>query len=86
MADTEYDTFPVYFWQCGNTHMTLCKAGEGSYTLTPPNQCDWMYTITRLGNDDRWQVLGTKSDYLEEDAFMYDETFERDADGKWIVI
>jgi hypothetical protein len=43
-----------------NSHMILI--GEGNnYNMMPPNQCDWMYTITRI-DDKTWDVKGIKND------------------------
>lgn len=35
------------------------------YSLTPPNQCDWMYTITSEDGGETWRVRGVRHDPFE---------------------
>lgn len=44
-----------------NSHMMLIETNENLYTLIPPNQCDWFYTIEKLQNN-KWRVSGRKDD------------------------
>lgn len=53
-----------------NSHMFLIQNSDNQFSLIPPNQCDWVYTITRVLQN-TWNVKGKKSD-----VFMGDETYE----------
>jgi hypothetical protein len=54
--------FPTFYWEF-NSHMALIKVNKKVYSLFPPNQLDWFYTLTMIGHD-LWNVSGIKDDHL----------------------
>jgi hypothetical protein len=56
--------FPEYFFSL-NEHMILIQVTDDVYTLVPPNQCDWFYTLTQIDNN-TWNVKGKKNDTFHE--------------------
>lgn len=66
-------SFPEYFLSA-NSHMVLIDEGDDRYTMSPPNQCDWNYTIERAP-DDSWNVRGVKNDALNGESEVYSATF-----------
>lgn len=59
MDNYEYENFPEYFFKI-NEHMILIEVTDTIYTLVPPNQCDWFYTLTQIDNN-TWNVKGLNS-------------------------
>lgn len=56
--------FPT-FYQRLNAHMVLIPNDNMTqYQLCPPNQCDWMYTLSKISNT-RWRVIGHKEDLFD---------------------
>jgi hypothetical protein len=54
-------SFPEYFQEI-NSHMMLAEDPEtNTFSLFPPNQCDWTYTLKNI-KDNIWHVSGFKND------------------------
>lgn len=66
-----HQAFPEFFHENYNSHMFLMEDDDGSYSLYPPNQCDWFYKLTELSNG-KWLVNGFKDDVF--DCFGPQET------------
>ena len=62
--------FPKYFWSM-NTHMFLIEVSDTVYTLMPPNQLDWFYTIKKI-SDTEWNVKGSKNEDPEVIQHIYE--------------
>jgi hypothetical protein len=62
--------FPNYFWSM-NDHMFLIEVSETVYTLMPPNQADWFYTIKKI-SDTEWNVSGSKTEDPETINYNYE--------------
>jgi hypothetical protein len=61
--------------------MFLIELNENQYSLMPPNQCDWMYTLTKI-TDTLWNVKGTKDDVWAYSSQDYDQNY-RLINGNW---
>lgn len=62
--------FPKYFWSM-NTNMFLIEVSDEIFTLMPPNQLDWFYTIKKI-SDTEWSVEGSKSENQEVIQDIYE--------------
>lgn len=71
------NTFPEYFHSLLASHMTLYEIEENIYTIIPPNQCDWKYTINKI-DDDTWKVYGEKNDIYYPLPQYISYTYKRD--------
>jgi hypothetical protein len=60
MDNPDIQDFPEYFFKL-NEHMILIQVTDDVYTLVPPNQCDWFYTLSQIDNN-TWNVKGAKDD------------------------
>ena len=81
MAQPPLD-FPEYFRDTFNPHMFLLTHNNNTFSLCPPNQCDWFYNITQTAPN-TWVVRGNKNDVLsfcgpEECKYTYSLV-----EGKW---
>ncbi len=80
--------FPEFFRiQCNNSHMCLVRnSAPGSFSLVPPNQCDWTYELTELSKT-RWRVIGRKTDPLAvmvgEEEMVVEHNFTLAEGGRW---
>lgn len=64
--------------------MFLLPRDDGSYMLCPPNQCDWTFSMKKVG-DDKWKVSGYKDDVLSYNGpETYNRTYVKSSDG-WAV-
>lgn len=69
-------------FQKWNSHMMLIQVDDVTYSLSPPNQCDWFYTFVKL-SDTSWKVMGKKNDVINglEEEIEYNVEL---VDGKWV--
>jgi hypothetical protein len=51
----------IDYFQSFYEHMVMIKTSPSTYSLIPPNQCDWFITIEEKEND-MWFVHGIKDD------------------------
>lgn len=68
--------FPEVFLE-GNSHMFLIEKSETEFEMYPPNQCDWVYKLTKI-SETEWHVTGDKENDHMENTYVYE-------DEDWIV-
>lgn len=61
-----------------NSHMMVIENPDKSFSLIPPNQCDWMYTLKKI-TDTKWHLRGTKDD-IYYDFEEIEKDYEYDAE------
>ena len=60
MDQLDSQTFPEFFSSV-NPHMVLLSESTTQWHLLPPNQTDWVYSLTMLSGT-MWSVYGIKED------------------------
>jgi hypothetical protein len=71
-------SFPHWF-NNSNPHMMLLPyEDKRTLNLLPPNQLDWMYTLTEIVPD-KWMVYGIRNDWNEQFEFV--SFYRRVGDG-----
>ena len=61
-------SFPEFF-RNQNSYMFLSENKDNTYSLLPPNQLDWMYTLAKI-SDTEWHVSGVKEEF-EHCSYTY---------------
>jgi len=67
--------FPEYFASM-HSHMMLIPESDTLYHLMPPNQMDWQFKLTKVG-DNKWEVFAVKDyDYNLQSPWEYTEYYK----------